>query len=372
LPGVQMNERALLPDGFTEMYRLRYVDHSSSPDTESILQDVIGELVLVMQQNEGTEQWVGIWGPLHIETGVYMIELNDAYSAKGIRTACRAIRDALQRRGATGALTAFPQAPHLLGNGLDRVYNTTVALSLSLPDSLIPAWGTEVTRADVPDRVVGRVLDYALSWCSAAGGELQLHAGDVREAVTLQAAPERLRWMYAHVADRVSVLNSQWPSHVRMCTFTEDAHLIAVDGSNSSPPTASASLTVGTDVLLDLADAATYGFALRTTYPVTNIGWLFERSWPLPPDLARSALAKLRSLETAGALDAYPLQYLGPRFPTVRDDPEYLSTELPNGGHILTSRHADDWLRQLVRPDADLLQESRKALEQVLISPSLL
>lgn len=363
-----MDERALLPNGFTEMYRLRYIDHSSSPDTESILKDVIDELALVMQQNEGMEQWVGIWGPLHVATGVYMIELNDAYSARGIISACRAIRDALQRRDATGALDAFPQAPHLLGKGLDRVYNTTVALSLQLPDSVIPAWGTTVTRADVPDRVVDRVLDYALAWCSAAGGELQLHAGDVREAVTPQAAPDRLRWMYTHVADRVSVLNSQWPSHVRMCTFTEDAHLIAVDGSNSSPPRASASLAVATDVLIDLADAATYGFALRTAYPVTNIGWLIQQSWTLPPDLKLSALARLRSLETAGALDAYPLQYLGPRFPGIPNNPEYTSTALPNGGHVLTSRHADDWLSQLVRPNASLLQESREALKHVLIT----
>ena len=227
-----------------------------------------------------------------------------------------------------------------------------------------------MTKSDVPDDVVDRVLDYALVWCSAAGGELQLHAGDVREAATPQAAPDRLRWMFTHVADRVSVLNSQWPSHVRMCTFTEDAHLIAVDGSHSSAPTASASLGVATAVLTDLADAASYGFALRTTSLVPSIEWLTQQSWGKPPHLERSALSKLRSLEMVGALDAYPLQYFGPRFPPIPDTPEYESTALPNGGHVLTSRHANEWLSQSVKPNADLLQKSREALHHALITPS--
>jgi hypothetical protein len=328
--------------------------------------ETIGEWAGQMAAADPEIEW---WGPVQIRPDSFVVSLGPT-EAHRLLHHVRRLQRSLSATGCSGRVGLHePPAPPFGAPGrLTEFHSTTIVASLPVRSPrATAAGGRSRSVLDIdPDTREG-VLRHAVDWCGEAEGRWVLSSGPGR--VEVDSAAEirpTIDLFWRRPYSTTTITRTAWPGDIRTVTVDSRGLVFYACGRGDHPVAAGPAREAVERALRGLAPWATYGFGLRTFDRQISLGML-TRHWVAPrvpiPDLDRP-----HRLPWRRAVDAFPVQYIGPDFPSLDVGSRFIAERLESGGVLLTADRADRWLD--APPSPDELAPYRAALAPWLMTPA--
>ena len=210
------------------------------------------------------------------------------------------------------------------------------------------------------------VVDHALRWCDVPGGTHWLQSWMTGAAVPVEQR-RALLMDHLRAAGRVNLICERWPTERRNVDFDVDGRVIYTVGSGSRVAKWPELLRTAQQVLADLAEAAPYGFAVRSPVPVPSVELLLGRRNRMSlhdPDVDRSL--RWMRLDDSRVPEAFVTQLFGRHDLSAVDLTAWDVVPVGDGAVLLTHREPARWLAG-ERPEESVVRAAREILRPLLL-----
>jgi hypothetical protein len=210
------------------------------------------------------------------------------------------------------------------------------------------------------------VVDHALRWCDVPGGTHWLQSWMTSVTVPVEGR-QALLMDHLGAAGRVNLICERWPTERRTVDFDVDGRVIYTVGSGSRVAEWPQLLRTSQQILADLAEAAPYGFAVRSPVPVPSVELLMgRRNWVSlhDPDIDRSL--RWMRLDDSRVPEAFVTQLLSRHDLSAADLTAWDVVPVGDGAVLLTHREPARWLAG-DRPEESVVRAARETLRPLLL-----